>query len=72
MEQEHFELLESLAKSLSSIAVHLKYLGNGDAASPMGAIENLAVKLEEGSEQIAGGLHAIAEAIETSKQPNAT
>lgn len=33
-----FALLE-LASAQESVAIHLKYLGNGDAATTMGAIE---------------------------------
>jgi hypothetical protein len=35
----------------------------GDAATPMGALEALAVELRASSQSIADGLHAIAEAI---------
>lgn len=38
------------------IATHLKYLGNGNAGSPMGAIEHLAVKINEGLESLAGAI----------------
>ena len=59
--------LLAIAESLSSIAVHLKYLGVGDAASTMGAVEFHATKVEEVAQAghaIADGLNKIAEAIE--------
>ena len=57
------EQTEKIAGALELIAVHLKYLGNGNASTEMGAIEGVAVQSREGSERIADGLHAIAEAI---------
>jgi hypothetical protein len=54
---------EDVAAALSRIATQIKYLGVGDAASTMGAIEHLAVQVKEGSERIADALHAIAAAI---------
>jgi hypothetical protein len=67
-----------VANALQNIATQLKYLGNGDAATTMGAIEALGMQLEKSAEIIAAaippsdyigdaiseGLHAIAEAIE--------
>jgi hypothetical protein len=38
---------------LLTIATHVKYLGVGDAASTMGAIEFLAVAVKEAAETIA-------------------
>ncbi len=52
-----------IARQLGNIAVHLKYLGNGDAATTVGAIENLALQLKEAIESHADGLHAVADAI---------
>ena len=46
-----------------AIRYGLKYLGNTDAATPMGAIEAHGAAMLEAAEKIAGGLHAIAEAI---------
>jgi hypothetical protein len=43
--------IEKLAGVAKSQAMWLKYLGNGDAASTMGAIEHLAVHLGEKIEQ---------------------
>jgi len=62
---------EPVAEALQRIATHLKYLGTGNAATEMGAIECLAVKTHEGAEEIArsldrvaDGLFAIAEALQ--------
>lgn len=57
----HKEGCEAIAKPLHEIASHLKYLGNGDAATKMGAIENLAHQLSEGASSISEGLRLIAE-----------
>lgn len=49
--------------ALASIATQIKYLGGGDNASTMGAVEFFSVQIKEGSERIADALHAIAAAI---------
>jgi hypothetical protein len=54
---------DDVAKALACIAMQIKYLGVGVAASTMGGLEFLAVQVKEGSERIAEALHAIAEAI---------
>lgn len=41
-----FALLK-LARAQENLAVHVKYLGNGNAATPMGAIEAFSVHLGE-------------------------
>lgn len=41
------EATETLAKATDRCATHLKYLGVGDAATTMGAIEFLAVSVEK-------------------------
>ncbi len=53
----------AIAEALGSIAVNLKYLGVGDAATEMGAIEFLAVSVKEGCEAIAASNLEIAEAL---------
>lgn len=53
--------LFAIAAELQTLAVHLKYLGVGDAATTMGAIEYLAVSL---SEKIGEVGTVISEAIE--------
>ena len=41
-----------IAEAIQALATHVKYLGNGDAASQMGAVEFLAVKVEEAGARI--------------------
>lgn len=52
-----------VAERLGDIAMWLKYLGNGNAATEVGAIEGLAVKVAESGAAIATGLNAVAEAL---------
>lgn len=54
---------EELVDAVKQVASALRRLGTADAASPMGAIEVLSVSVKEAGDAIAGGLHAIAEAI---------
>jgi hypothetical protein len=54
---------DALIKALENIAVHLKYLGVGDAGTTMGAIEFLAVKNYEGAALIASALDNLADAV---------
>jgi hypothetical protein len=54
-------LLE-VAKSNQAIATWIKYLGTGDAATPMGAIEYLAHHLGSSIESL-GNLGSVADAI---------
>jgi hypothetical protein len=54
------ETFDGLEEALTDIGVHLKYLGNGDAATTMGAIENLAVQIKEGFENLASALRELA------------
>ena len=62
-----------IAEQLQSIAVHLKYLGNGDAATSMGALEALGLVFQEGlsglADAAARGNEDIAEAINRIKIP---
>lgn len=53
--------LFAIAAELQTLAVHIKYLGVGDAATTMGAIEYLATSL---SEKIGDASFVISEAIE--------
>jgi hypothetical protein len=57
--------LFAIAAQLQAVAVQLKYLGNGDAATTMGAIEALGVHLGE-KIQTAGSY--VAEAIQSIEQ----
>jgi hypothetical protein len=54
---------ESLDDSLQSIARALRDLGNGNAATHMGAIEAHALAVKEGAENIASAIRELAEAI---------
>jgi hypothetical protein len=53
-----------VAEKLGSIAFHLKYLGNGDAGSTMGAIEFLSVSVKESAQSIASALSEVGTAID--------
>jgi hypothetical protein len=59
-----------IAKALQTIGVHLKYLGVGDAATTMGAIEFLGVSLKEGMQNIAGAIRELAAAVESNGTDN--
>ena len=54
---------ETIEEALDGIAYQLRSLGNGDASTPMGAIEAHGKVMKEGLESVASGLNAIAEAI---------
>jgi hypothetical protein len=54
--------------AVHEIAMALRFLGMGDAATTMGAIELLSREIKEGSERIADRLNRIAEAIEDMKE----
>ena len=47
-----------IARNIGSLATHVKYLGTGNAATEMGAIEMLAVKVQEGAENIASAIRS--------------
>lgn len=55
--------LMQIAREQKSVATQLKYLGVGDAASSMGAMEFLAMQLREGFQEVGRGLDAVAEAV---------
>lgn len=54
---------EALLTGLQAIAHALRDLGLANAGTPMGALEVLSVEIKAGSERIAEGLEAVAEAI---------
>lgn len=68
------DALFAITEALVGIATQLKYLGNGNAGTTMGAIEGHAVhlgeKLETIGQEISGGLHAIASSIEYTIPPD--
>lgn len=60
---EEFEQSEGLEKALyaiaiamTSVAYELKCLGNGNAATQMGAIEGLSVQIKEGLGRVADSI----------------
>ena len=55
---------EDVAKALKSIAYALQCLGNGNAASQMGAIEFHATQVKAGLDAIADAIAALAAAID--------
>jgi hypothetical protein len=57
------EIAEALYSLSNNVSTALKYLGNGDAATPMGAIEAHGKAILDASERIALSLDGIAEAI---------
>lgn len=57
-------MTDQTAKALQSIAMQLKHLGVGDAATPMGALEFHATQVREGADAIASALTEVAAAID--------
>lgn len=56
--------IEEALAPIESLASAVRSLGNGNANTQLGAIENLAKAILEASENIGAGLNNIAEAIE--------
>ncbi len=52
-----------LNNALHAIAESLKNLGNGDASTQMGAIENLSKEVKEGTERVAYATERVADAL---------
>ena len=50
------DALFAIAEGLKDVAYALKYLGNGDAATSMGAIEALSVQIREGFSAVADAI----------------
>jgi hypothetical protein len=53
----------NITDAVSDVGRALQLLGNADASTPMGALEAHGAVMLEASENIASGLHAIADAI---------
>ena len=53
----------AIARALLDLATQLKYLGVGNAATQMGAIELLAMEVKEGTGRIAEALDQVASEI---------
>lgn len=54
---------ENVVDALGKIATQLKYLGNGNAGTDMGAIEAHGVAVKESGNSIGEGLESVATAI---------
>jgi len=59
-ENEIARAIVVLAAAVDRVAVQLKYLGNGDAATTMGAIEAFSVVVKDGFETLASSVDHIA------------
>ena len=53
----------AIARALLDVAIQLKYLGVGNAATQMGAIEVLAMEVKEGTARMAEAMALIAQEI---------
>jgi hypothetical protein len=53
--------LLKLAKAQEDAAIHLKYLGNGDAATTMGAIEAFGMHIGEKLDSLTGAIGLLSE-----------
>lgn len=62
-QQTWLETAQLAVGALNSIATWIKYLGAGQNASQMGAVEFLGVCVKESGEAVAAALHDVAEAI---------
>jgi hypothetical protein len=58
------DALFAIARAIEKLTFHVKYLGGGDNADSRGAVEFLAIKVDEGANRIADAGDAIAGAIE--------
>lgn len=52
-----------IGRGVADLAYQVKYLGNGSAASQMGALEHLAMQVKEGAEGVAMALNEVGSAI---------
>ena len=57
----------AIAVALLVLAKAIHQLGNGDAATPMGAIEGLAAHIGEKIDDVAASLNEIARAVDTTE-----
>ncbi len=60
---EPANLVDAIAQIGNALRYSAKWLGNGDAGTPMGALEAHGVAITEGADRIASALDGIAEAI---------
>lgn len=59
---------EELASALQPLTNAIRDLGNGNASTPMGAIENLAKELRDGLNAVAISIESLAMAISENKE----
>jgi hypothetical protein len=64
MELEPSDDFAAVANAIENCAVHLKYLGVGNAGPTMGAVEFLAVQIKEGLERVADAISDHGAAVE--------
>jgi hypothetical protein len=55
---------ENIVSAINRLALQVKYLGNGDAATSMGGLEALGKVLSESNQCIASALSGVAQAID--------
>ena len=60
-------IVDAIAQVGGALRCAAKWLGNGDAATPMGAIEAHGKAIADASENIAGAIRELAEAIRGSR-----
>jgi len=72
--QREFDEAEGLEKAIYALAIavdncayRIKYLGNGNAATQMGAIEAFSVVIKESFERLADSVEAVSMAIPDKK-----
>jgi hypothetical protein len=55
------DALFTIGRALSDLAVHVKYLGNGDAGTRMGAIEAFGMHIGEKLDRLANAIEELGE-----------
>jgi len=67
---EPANVVDALAKLGDDIRYAMKWLGNADAATPMGALEAHGQCVLEGAQAIAAAIHELAEAVNYASAPS--
>ena len=63
--REHIETqVDAIVHLANTIGFALKYLGNGDAMTPMGAIEALGLAVKEGLSEVGTALSEVATSLD--------
>jgi len=65
---DYIDAPDNLTEAAENIARQLKWLGNGDAATPMGAIEAHGEAIKAAADTIYAGLRELGEAITASSR----